>query len=227
MPPAAAAARSRTGVCRSCCGRSAAASAARYKWNRQQQLHAGQVHGERLGACTGQPSAAVCHVSCRCNGLVHGFRSNASEQPSYQSMLECMASARQVHVFGRLDTLHEASRRALRTVRMPTRQTEDFRFTDLGLITSSQLQVASSGSLRSTPSCFYVLQRAVAAIAAMPIPCLLAVGRQWADLRRPVGGNCPGAGFVRRRWQHSGRQLHTLCWCQYQNHASAGLCQAL
>jgi hypothetical protein len=92
-PPAAAAARSSTGVCRSSRGRSAAASAARCKWHRQQQLHAGQVHGERLGACTGQPSAAVCHVSCLCNGLVHGFRSNASEQPSYQSMHECMTSA--------------------------------------------------------------------------------------------------------------------------------------
>lgn len=42
----------------------------------------------------------------------------------------------------RLDRLHETSRQALRTVRMPTRQTEEFRFTDLGLITSSQLQVA-------------------------------------------------------------------------------------
>lgn len=41
-----------------------------------------------------------------------------------------------------LDALHQSSSQALRTVRMPTRQTEEFRFTDLGLITSSQLQAA-------------------------------------------------------------------------------------
>lgn len=124
---------------------------------------------------------------------------------------------------GRLDGLHEASRRALRTVRMPTRQTEDFRFTDLGLITSSQLQVATGGGLQSTSCCFDMLQQPVVGV---PTPCLLAVGRQWADLCRPVGGSCPGAGIVRRRWQHPGRQLHTQCWFRQTNHASAGLCQA-
>jgi len=45
------------------------------------------------------------------------------------------------HLGCRLEALHQASSEALHSVRMPTRHTEEFRFTDLALITQSQLQV--------------------------------------------------------------------------------------
>lgn len=43
----------------------------------------------------------------------------------------------------RVDKLNRESQEALREARMPNKQTEDFRFTDLSVITRSTLQVAA------------------------------------------------------------------------------------
>jgi hypothetical protein len=79
------------------------------------------------------------------------------------------------------------------------------------------VQPAAGGYKRRSAVTLLLLDCATTKVVVdVSVACLLGVGRQWAGLRRPVGGSCPGAGIVRRCWQHPGTQPHNCAGVDHE-----------